>query len=628
MAESIAQRKLSAILSADVKGYSKLMGEDEVHTVETLTLYQNIIIDLIKTQHGRVVNTPGDNILAEFSSALHAVKCAIAIQKTIEEENQKLEGHRQMIFRIGINLGDILHHRENIYGDGVNIASRIEKLADPGGICISRGVFDQVKKNIAHGFEYLGEHAVKNIPEPIRIYRILLSSEDEGKILNEEPSSISGQRRAIFITSIALLICIAFAGWFFVPTSDQSKNSDTKKMSYALPEHPSIAVLPFTNMSEDPDKEYFSDGMTEHIITSLSKVPYLLVIARNSSFSYKNRFVNVQQIAEELGVQYILEGSVQRYENRVRVTAQLIDSTEGYHLWAETYDREIEDIFNLQDEIAMKIMAKMQVELTVDELGRLSSTRTDNIKAYEKYLMGYEVYQRRTEKDTQQARNLALEAISLDPEYGAPYILLARTYLDDVWYYKTNPKKSLLIAEEHVKMSIALSGQNSMTHQILGSLYYLRRQYDEAIVECEKALELMPNSAQAHYFYGHALRWAGRFPEAITAFEKAIRLNPITPLKYVNNLAWAYAYNGNLQKAIYLWNQAISRNQDYFFAHLGLTFAYQLTDQKELARKEAREVLRIKPKITISKIRKGPATRGIDRERIHTALRDAGIPEE
>jgi adenylate cyclase len=393
-------------------------------------------------------------------------------------------------------------------------------------------------------------------------------------------------------------------------------------MAYPLPDKPSIAVLPFVNMSGDPKQEYFSDGITEQIITSLS------VIARNSTFSYKNKSVKVQQISEELGVQYVLEGSVQRSDDRVRITAQLIDAIAGHHLWADNYDREIDDIFVLQDEIAMKIMAKMQVKLTVGELGRLSAIKTKNIKAYEKFLMGYEHLQRRTEGDSQQAKKLAQEAISLDPDYGAAYQLLARTYLDDVWYYRTkSAAKSLETAEHLIQKSIDVSGQDATAHHVLGSVYYLRRQYDKAITECQKAVDLSPNSAEANYWYGHALRYAGRFDEAIPLFKKAIRLNPVTPLNYLNNLAWAYGFSEQYEKAISIWNKTIERNPDYFFAYLGLALVYQLSGNELKAREAAAEVMRLKPNLTVSRLAKGPATKGIDRKRMLEELRKAGIPE-
>jgi adenylate cyclase len=399
-------------------------------------------------------------------------------------------------------------------------------------------------------------------------------------------------------------------------------------MAFPLPDEPSIAVLPFTNMSGNSEQDYLSDGFTEHIITSLSKVPYILVIARNSTFAYKGKSVKIQQIAEELSVRYVLEGSLQRSDDRLRITVQLIDAITGYHLWAENYDRNLTDIFALQDEIAMKIMAELQLKLTVEEIGTLSATRTKNIRAYEKYLMGYEHHFRRTEEDSKQAKKLAQEAISLDPEYGAAYQLLARTYLDDVWYYKTkSTAKSLETAENLIQKSIDLSGNDATAHHLLGSVYYLRRQYDKAVSECRKAVDMSPNSAESNYWYGHALRYAGRFDEAITFFKKAIRLNPITPMTYLNNIAWVYAFSEQYEKAISIWNKAIERNPDYFFAYLGLTLVYQLSGNELKAREAAAEVMRLKPNLTISKIEKGPATRNYDRKRGLEALRKAGIPE-
>jgi adenylate cyclase len=324
----------------------------------------------------------------------------------------------------------------------------------------------------------------------------------------------------------------------------------------------------------------------------------------------------------------VLKGSLQRSNDRLRITAQLIDAITGHHLWAENYDRNLTDIFALQDEIAMKIMAELQLELTVEEIGTLSATRTKNIRAYEKYLIGYEHLLRRTEGDSQQAKKLAQEAISLDPEYGAAYQLLAKTYLDDVWYYKTkSAAKSLETAEDLIQKSIDLSGNDATAHHLLGSVYYLRRQYDKAVSECRKAVDMSPNSAESNYKYAHALRYAGRFDEAINFFNKAIRLNPITPMTYLNNIAWAYAFSEQYEKAISIWNKAIERNPDYFFAYLGLTMVYQLSGNELKAREAAAEVMRLKPKLTVSKIAKGPATKNWDRERGLEALRKAGIPE-
>ncbi len=320
---------------------------------------------------------------------------------------------------------------------------------------------------------------------------------------------------------------------------------------------------------------------------------------------------------------------MQRSNDQVRITAQLIDAIAGHHLWAEKYDRQIKDIFALQDDIAMKIMAALQVKLSAADMGRLSSIKTTNIKAYEKFLKGWEHSWRRTEGDILQARKLAKEAIALDPKYSAPYRLLASTHLDDVWFYRTKSRtKSLQTAEQLIQKAIDLSGQDAFTHRILGSLYILRKEYDKAVAECQKAVDLDPNSAQANFSFGMALRFAGRFDEAIPVLQKAIRLNPVTPINYMNVLAWAYAFSEQYEKAIPLWNRTLERNPDYLFAYMGLTVAYQLSGNAVLAREAAAEVMRIKPNISVAMIEKGAKTKSINRKRMMDAFRIAGIPEK
>jgi adenylate cyclase len=439
------------------------------------------------------------------------------------------------------------------------------------------------------------------------------------------------QRWKLALAAVVFVIigAIGVTLWntYFRPPSVEV--ASVEKMAYPLPDLPSIAVLPFDNMSGDPQQDHFSDGITEQIIASLSKVPYLFVIARNSTFTYKGKPVKVNQVAEELGVRYVLEGSVQRSNDQVRITAQLIDAIAGHHIWAEKYDRQIKDIFALQDDIAMKIMAALQVELSAADMGRLSSIKTTNIKAYEKFLKGWEHIWRRTEGDTLQARKLAKEAIALDPKYSAPYRLLAATHLDDVWFYRTKSRtKSLQTAEQLIQKAIDLSGQDASTHRVLGSVYILRKEYDKAVAECQKAIDLDPNSAQANFTFGMALRFAGRFDEAILVLQKAIRLNPVTPINYMNNLAWAYAFSEQYEKAIPLWNRTIERNPDYLFAYMGLTMAYQLSGNAALAREAAAEVMRIKPNFSIAMVEKGAKTKNVNRKRLMDAFRMAGIPEK
>jgi adenylate cyclase len=339
------------------------------------------------------------------------------------------------------------------------------------------------------------------------------------------------------MTAVAVLVLVVAGAiiWNSYLRLPSVEKASVAKMAYPLPDKPSIAVLPFANMSGDPEQEYFSDGITEHIITSLSKVPYIFVIARNSTSAYKGKSFKFQQIAEELGVRYVLEGSMQRSDDRVRITVQLIDAITGHHLWAENYDRKLKDIFALQDEIAMKIMAELQVKLTHASLGRFSSIKTTNLKAYEKFLKGTEHFLRRTEADAFEARRLAQEAIALDPEYGAVYLLLGWTHLDDIWFHRTKDSaKSIQTAEQLAHKAIDLSGQDADTHRLLSCVFLVRNQYEKAIVEAQKAVELNPNCTSSNSVYGMVLRVAGRYDESIPVLKKAIRLNPVTPINYLN----------------------------------------------------------------------------------------------
>jgi adenylate cyclase len=362
------ERKLSAILSADVKGYSRLMRADEDETVRTLTAYRRAIAKLVGQYRGRVVDSPGDNVLTEFGSGLDAVNCAVEIQRELAERNEELPPERRMEFRIGVNSGDVIQEGERIYGDGVNIAARVEGLAEGGGICISGTVYDSIEGKLGLEFEYLGEHEVKNIDKPIRVYRILSFPGAAAYRVAKAKKAVSKTwRNAILVAIAVIAVGAAVAAWHFHFRPPPIEAASVDKMAFPLPDKPSIAVLPFDNLTGDPQQEYFSDGMTEEIITALSKVPYLFVIARNSTFSYKGKPVKIRQVAEELGVRYVLEGSVRRAGDRVRVTAQLIDAIKGHHLWAERYDRELKETFALQDEITRKILVALEVRLTEGE---------------------------------------------------------------------------------------------------------------------------------------------------------------------------------------------------------------------------------------------------------------------
>jgi adenylate cyclase len=514
MATQDYKRKLTAILSADVKGYSRLMGDDEEATVSTITAYRGIIGSVVQRHRGRVVDSPGDNILAEFSSVVDAVRGAVDIQEKLATRNAELPENRRMEFRIGVNLGDVIHEEERIYGDGVNIAARIESLADGGGICISGSAFEQVKNKLELGYEYLGEHPVKNIAEPVRVYRVLMEPEAVGKVIGEERvGPKKGQRVALAVMTVLILIVGGVVIWR--AASPPKEVASVGKMAFPLPDEPSIAVLPFDNMTGDPEQEFFSDGITEQIIAALSKISSLFVIARNSTFTYKGKPVKVQQVSEELGVRYVLEGSVQRSSERVRVTAQLIDAIKGNHIWSETYDRQLKDIFAVQDDITQNILTALQVELTQGEQARVWARGTENLEAYLKVLQAQEnIYQMNIESNAR-ARQLAEEATALDPEYASAYLFLGRTHGMDVYLGSSkSPKDSIVRGIELTQKALALDDSSADAHSQLGFLYIMMGQHDKGIAEAERAVALNPNFANAYNRLGWVLRFAGRSKEA------------------------------------------------------------------------------------------------------------------
>jgi adenylate cyclase len=556
MSEESFKRKLTTMFSADVAGYSRLMAEDEAGTVKTLKAYRKILAELIKQHRGRVVDSPGDKVLAEFTSVVDAVQCAVAVQKELQARNAGLPEDRRMEFRIGVNLGDVIEEEDRIYGDGVNIAARLEGLADPGGICISKTAFDQIETKLPLGYEFLGEQTVKNIPKPVGAYRLLM-----------EPR----------VTAVG-----------------------KERTAPPLPEEPSIAVLPFANMSGDPEQEYFSDGLTEEIITGLSKIDKMFVIARNSTFSYKGKSVRAQQVGEELGVRYLLEGSVRKAGDRVRITAQLIDAFTGRHLWAERYDRDLKDIFALQDEITMRILTALRVTLTEGEQARVYDKGTQNLDCFLKVLRGMHYFLRFNEDDNVLARQELQEAIRLDPENPVAQAMLGWTHLMDVWYGSSeSPQESLGRGSELAQKAIALDETQDYAHSLLGHIYLLMRQYDMAIAEGERAIALNPNGADAHAHLAMTLSFVGKPEESITLLKKAIRFNPMPPNWYLRQLGHTYLLAGDNEEAIASLQKVLKRNPDDVIAHIMLAASYIKEGREEEARVEAKEVLRIDPKFSL-----------------------------
>jgi adenylate cyclase len=623
------KRKLTVILSADVKGYSRLMGEDEKGTVRTLNTYKEVMTGLIQHHHGRVVDATGDNLMAEFASVVDAVECSMEIQKGLKTRNEDLPENRRMEFRIGVNLGDVIEEEGRIYGDGVNIAARMENLADGGGICISGTTYDQVENKLTLGYEYLGEQTVKNIVKPVRVYKVLLEPEAAGKVIGEKTTKPrQWQRTTIGLVVVLIVIAAAIAIWmFYIRPTPLVEVASREKMAFPLPDKPSIAVLPFVNMSGDKEQEYFSDGITEEIITALSKVPDLFVISRQSTFTYKSKAVKVKQVSEELGVRYVLEGSVRKESAKVRITAQLIDALSGHHLWAERYDRDLKNIFALQDEITMKIITALQVKLTAGELATVWAKGTKNLEAYLKYMEAFANYSHQTKEGNALAKKLAEEVIALDPNYPRGYIVWAQTHLWDILLGTTkSPDQSMVKATELVKKAIALDDSETTAHGMLGAIYLMSRQYDKAIAQVERAISLNPNSWDSFIRYGFILLNSGRPEEAIPVLKNARRLNPSPSQFYFLHLATAYRLTGRYRDAIETAKEALKYVPDNINIYLQLTAAYSLMGREEEARVAAAEVMKINPKFSLEWYKKTLYFKNPnDINRTLEALRKAGL---
>jgi adenylate cyclase len=620
------KRKLAAILSADVAGYSRLMQDDETATVKTLEAYKQIISDLVKQHRGRVVDSPGDNLLAEFASVVDAVQCAVATQKELQARNTELPENRRMQFRIGVNLGDVIEEDERIYGDGVNIAARLESIADPGGICVSKTAFDQIETKLPFGYEFLGEQTVKNIAKPVGAYKVLM----EPRVTVAEakaPKIDLWRHKTVLASAIVLIIAVVGAGiWNFYGRAPKIEPASVKKMALPLPDKPSIAVLPFVNISGDPTKDYLSDGITEEIINALAKLSQVFVIARNSSFTYKGKPVKVQLVSEEMGVQYVLEGSVQWSEDRLRITAQLIDALKGYHLFSERYDYELNDIFAVQDEITIKVLTAMQVALTRGEGARVEKKRTKNLDAYLKLLQAYSIMGGGNREKAALARQFVEESLSLDPNYTDAYAALANINIVEVYVGGSkSPMDSLDRAEELAKKVISLDDSHEYAHGVLSLTYVFKRQFDKAIPEAEKAVALSPGSSFTVFMLGTALYHSERFEEAIPYFKKSLRLSPIANNQCLVNLGGAYRFLGRYDEAIETYRKLLQIQPDHLPGHVNLAATYVLAGREEEGRFESSEIMRIDPQFSLERWAKMFPFRQELVDRLVDALRKAGL---
>jgi adenylate cyclase len=586
------ERRLAAILAADVVGYSRLMGEDEVGTLERLkSLRRELVQPKITECKGRIVKLMGDGLLAEFPSAVEAVQCAVAIQQEVAKREPNISDDRRIRLRIGINIGDIIVEGEDIYGDGVNVAARLESLAEPGGIYVSRTVVNHVKGKVELDFEDLGEQQVKNISEPVRVYLVVLEPSVGGPALGSEEN-------------------------------------------LALPDKPSIAILPFVNLSGDPEQEFFADGMAEEIITALSRYHWFFVIARNSSFTYKGRAVDVTQVAKEQGVRYVLEGSVRKAGNRVRVTAQLIDATTGSHIWAEHYDRELDDIFALQDEITETIVASIEPELGAVERERARRKPPENLGAWDLFQRGlWHLFDDVKRDALAEAKRLFQRACELDPGFAAAHAELSYTHVAEIVRGLSDDlKASLDQAADAAERAVALDPRDPAARLALGRVLIFRHSHERAIAEMEAALALNAGFDRGHYGLGMALLYGGRADESIPQFERGIRLSPRSSVlwAYWMMLGLAYINMEKYEEATASFEKAIQQPNAAFMAFVHAASALAHLGRIDEARSLLAEAKTRKPGFSIDTVRSAAGQFGPHSgvARIIDGLRKAGLSEE
>ena len=592
MAEERVERRLAAILAGDVASYSRLMGIDEEGTLAVLKRHRRELVDpKIKEHRGRTVKLTGDGILVEFASVVDAVRCAVDIQRGMAERNVEVPAERRIEYRIGLNLGDIIIDDKDIYGDGVNIAARLEALAEPGGICVSRVVRDQVRDKLGFSFADMGEQQVKNIARPVRTHRILLGAEAEESI-NEADVSASPAR--------------------------------------PVAQKPSIAVLPFANMSGDAEQEYFSEGITEDIITNLSRNRAFFVISRSASFTYKGSAVDIGKMATELGVRYVVEGSIRRAGNRVRITAQLIDAETGHHLWADRYDRELADVFAVQDEIAQRIAGAIAPGIISAEIRHAQHKDLSQLDAWDRAMRAHWHIRRFTQTDLAEARRLLEEAVALDPANSMALADLAfARHFEAVFGWGDGPAESHARLGEAARKAVAADDGDAMAHTSLAIFDLFSGRHEEARRRMSRALDLDPNSMFARGYLGISYAFGGDYDAAFTNVEEAMRLSPRGPLLVIWHLAkgWAALLAGRDEEAVEFTTQAAEANPEFPDIYAVLASANGHLGRAGPARAALDELLRRIPGLTASDPRLDrPFGRAADRERFLEGLRKAGLP--
>jgi adenylate cyclase len=585
-------------LAADVVGFSRLTGADEDRTLARLRALRSDLIDpTIAVHHGRVVKRTGDGAIVEFRSVVDAVRCAIEVQNAMVERNAGVPEDRRIEFRIGIHLGDVVEETDgDLMGDGVNIAARLESVAEPGAICLSEDAYRQVKARLDLHVSDLGRTQLKNIAEPVRVYSLQVGLPAQAK-----PTTLV-----------------------------EAKSEDRPPERPVLPDKPSIAVLPFANMSGDAEQEYFADGISEDIITALSKLSQLFVIARNSSFTFKGKNVHVDEVGKRLGVRYVLEGSVRKSGGRVRITAQLIDATTGGHLWAERFDRDLTDIFAVQDDVTTHIVSALALNLSPSDRQNIAVEHSDNQEAYDCFLRGRELWLRTTKDANREAGDLLRRAIELDPRFAPAYALLGGAHVIDYANgWSTAPAQTLQEAEKAARQAVRLDERHPYALWALALICLWARRYDEALEAAEKAIAFNPNFAEAHTALGFVLHHVGQSEEAVKCHERAVALNPVFPDIWLHFQAQALYQLGRYPEAVGLLKRRILRNPNTDASRALLAASYGQMGRIEEAREAWRELLRVNPAYSVEQRRKVvPYKNPKDFERFVEGLHKAGLPEQ
>lgn len=626
--EPALERRLSAILYADVAGYSRLVGDDEDRTHRILSAHLDFFSDTVRSYNGTVVHYAGDAVLAEFGTVTQALGCAVEVQRELDERDRSEPDAPSFLFRIGINLGEVIVDRNDIYGDGVNVAARLEGLADPGGICISESVRSSVGKKLPVDYEFMGEQSVKNIAEPIRAYRVLFYPASKSL-----PSTSKAHTRPWLAIGAAAVVAVSILlAWQLYPVPPSSGKPAPSATADSESEKPTIAVLPFANVSVDPEEEYFADGMTDDIITDMTKVSGLYVISPSSAFTYKDKAINVADIGRELGAGYILEGSVRRDGERVRINVQLVEARTGRHLWAERYDREYENFFEIQDDVVAQVVSAVSVTLTDVELSRIERLPTSNLLAYDYYLRAEQGGYMSDTPGLQDTIASYEKAVKLDPQFSEAYAGLARAAVE-VWRQDNvkimNGAKARAYAYESASKALEIDPTNARAYSVLAVLQLAEGHHEAATKSAREAVELAPGDDKAHLDLGLVLAYSGQSKHGVAEIETALRLNPKPTLDTLMYAGIVFFIDGQLERAVDVLSKASVKRGDTELVATYLAAAYALTGQVPEARAALNAFLRRYPQVSIRyyRARDSYFYRVEDLDRLLEGLKLAGLPE-